>query len=490
MREEHLLRTNRLILIVHLVTTIFGFLGLGSQLAMASDMKPIQSIIPMIIIILSFVSSTIVYFRDKSDILYPKLVGCTFAVAYFFMLILGASGASFPYMIPFLLVFIFTLDFNCVIVPTVVFVISNVIRVIQSFAGAADFNDVIEICSVEIIITILITIVVIKGLSLLNQFIDESIDEVSNAADKNETIANKIISVAGDVADYTSTMASSLDIILDSTNRVNDSMDDISGGMDSTADAIVNQTVQTKEIQDVIDATHESADKVVNITRDTQSALAEGTKAIMNLFDQVDESINESTEMQRATAELQDKTDKVRGITNIILGISSQTNLLALNASIEASRAGESGRGFAVVADEIRNLAEQTRRETENITALIGELSENAHEVSRRVELSVESSNRENEIAKVASSKFDEITQKIAELSSEINEISQKINNLRDANNVIVDNVNTISAASEEISASTHEATEVSSNNLRLLAEFSNNMNALIKEVETLKSYI
>ena len=59
--------------------------------------------------------------------------------------------------------------------------------------------------------------------------------------------------------------------------------------------------------------------------------------------------------------------EKVNGLTDEILSISSQTNLLALNASIEAARAGEAGKGFAVVADEIRQLADSSRDTASNI---------------------------------------------------------------------------------------------------------------------------
>lgn len=54
--------------------------------------------------------------------------------------------------------------------------------------------------------------------------------------------------------------------------------------------------------------------------------------------------------------------------------ITGQTNLLALNASIEAARAGESGRGFSVVAEEIRILAENSKRASDSIEAVIAKV--------------------------------------------------------------------------------------------------------------------
>ena len=62
---------------------------------------------------------------------------------------------------------------------------------------------------------------------------------------------------------------------------------------------------------------------------------------------------------------------RIGEVVKLISDIAGQTNLLALNATIEAARAGEAGKGFAVVASEVKNLASQTARATEEISAQI-----------------------------------------------------------------------------------------------------------------------
>lgn len=71
---------------------------------------------------------------------------------------------------------------------------------------------------------------------------------------------------------------------------------------------------------------------------------------------------------------LGDQTARIDSITRAVSDIASQTNLLALNAAVEAARAGEHGRGFAVVAAEIRKLSDESRRSSERIHLLLGDI--------------------------------------------------------------------------------------------------------------------
>ena len=161
-----------------------------------------------------------------------------------------------------------------------------------------------------------------------------------------------------------------------------------------------------------------------------------------------------NSEVASSMRELQDRTSAVKSIADTIFSISSQTNLLALNASIESARAGEAGRGFAVVADEIRQLAEKTRQETENIANILEQLSENAQTAADAVERSVTAAGAQDEMIAQASESFGAMNQNVNELVTDIGEIDTMLNNLSKANNQIVENIMQLSATTEEVTAS------------------------------------
>jgi methyl-accepting chemotaxis protein len=99
--------------------------------------------------------------------------------------------------------------------------------------------------------------------------------------------------------------------------------------------------------------------------------LADGVARIRNARDQAVATSQNMTSLQQ-------RSQKIQVIADVIHEIATRTNLVALNAAIEAARAGERGRGFAVVAQEVRQLAQRTKEATGEIATMLREIHEGA----------------------------------------------------------------------------------------------------------------
>lgn len=487
-REMHLARTNQLLFLTHAIATLFGVIGLTSQLTM-SGLAPMLSIIPLTATLLVFAGSIAMFLRFKKTLIYAQYVGISYGVVYILMLLLAANSSTFPYMIPFLMLIMMTLDKKLTRITSIVFLAANIVRAVITVTNAAAVTDVIEPVMIEMIISILSFVAVTRGCALLNQFFEESMLSVTSASDYSTSVNQKLLDVANNVELSAEVMAESIEQLAEATKTVNNSMEYMSRGMESTADAIQEQTKQTADIQDIITDTHNQAAEMVRLTEQTKEALGAGTEAMDKLFQYVQETIRDGSEMQKSAEQLKTKSEEVRGITDIILGISSQTNLLALNASIEAARAGDRGRGFTVVAEEIRGLSEQTRQETETISSLLDELVKETQNVTEKVENSVRLSNEEAAVAGEASSRFDEITSSVDRLTGNVDSVNGQMEHLMQSNNAIVDSVGTLSATSEQISASSQEACKASEKNVALVADFGQAMEEIMREIAQLQEY-
>ena len=140
------------------------------------------------------------------------------------------------------------------------------------------------------------------------------------------------------------------------------------------ASAMEQMTVSSREVGQHAAQAAEAADSALNLAQHGRQVVAQTRETISQLAD-------EMVETMQAVSQLEQETQQIGSVLDVIRGVAEQTNLLALNAAIEAARAGEQGRGFAVVADEVRTLATRTHSSTDEIRQMIQRLQEGAGRV-------------------------------------------------------------------------------------------------------------
>ncbi|WP_009632239.1 methyl-accepting chemotaxis protein [Synechocystis sp. PCC 7509] len=137
----------------------------------------------------------------------------------------------------------------------------------------------------------------------------------------------------------------------------------------------VNQTTTTmdelgassRQSAEQAEASAAGASQALNLAEGGTQAVQQTLKGMTTLKEQVNEIAN-------AIIRLSEQTSQIGLVSSLVGDLANQTNMLALNAAVEAARAGEHGKGFGVVATEIRKLADQSKKSSEKINTLVGDI--------------------------------------------------------------------------------------------------------------------
>lgn len=175
--------------------------------------------------------------------------------------------------------------------------------------------------------------------------------------------------------------------------------------------------------QSVLDEV-QSANLAAEAANHSNNIAKQGQQTVATTVQNIEQLAVHLQQASATIAQLEQDSNQVGAVLEVIKGIAEQTNLLALNAAIEAARAGEQGRGFAVVADEVRTLASRTQKSTEQIQRTIEQLQSAAREAVQKMKLSSEQADLSVQSANQAGHSLQEITGSIAQICAMNQEIA------------------------------------------------------------------
>ena len=196
---------------------------------------------------------------------------------------------------------------------------------------------------------------------------------------EKDVLGNAFAQMVGNLRQLTNQMHQATENISHATLNISSATSEQAATVNEQAASVAETTATVEEVRQTAEQSAERAQVVSEMAANTMGVAENGLKAVRKS----EEGMFSLKEQVRNIAEtilsLSEQTQQIGEIIASVNDISDQSHLLALNAAMEAARAGEAGRGFAVVAGEVRNLAEQSRQATAQISGILSEIQKSAN---------------------------------------------------------------------------------------------------------------
>ena len=271
--------------------------------------------------------------------------------------------------------------------------------------------------------------------------------------------------------------------IRDGVTQIASAAEELSAVTEQTSAGANNQKVETDQ---VATAMHEMATTVQEVARNAEHASAAATDAdrqaragddvVTQAIAQIEKLADEVARSTDAMAQLQQESQKIGSVMDVIKSVAEQTNLLALNAAIEAARAGEAGRGFAVVADEVRGLAQRTQKSTEEIEVLVAGLQNGTQQVANVMLGSRSLTDSSVELTRKAGTSLESITRVVSDIQS----MNQQIAAAAEQQSAVAEEISRSILSVRDVSEQTASASEETAASSVELARLGNQLQMMV----------
>ena len=256
-------------------------------------------------------------------------------------------------------------------------------------------------------------------------------DEIGDLMRGLQAMQKRLLEIVSQISGTTTRLSTAVDEMSVVTRQTSNNIQQQQQETTQVATAMNEMTATVQEVAKSIANTAQAANEAHNETSSGSKVVGQAIEAIGQLANQIETASN-------VIHQVEEDSDSISAVLDVIRSIAEQTNLLALNAAIEAARAGEQGRGFAVVADEVRTLASRTQKSTEEINQMIDKLQSGSREAVKVMGESQEQAQSAVEQASAAGTslaaiahtveQINDMSTQIASAAEEQSSVSEEIN--------------------------------------------------------------
>ncbi|WP_447791632.1 methyl-accepting chemotaxis protein [Pseudomonas farris] len=271
--------------------------------------------------------------------------------------------------------------------------------------------------------------------------------------------------------------------VRDGVTQIASAAEELSAVTKQTSVGVNSQKVETDQ---VATAMHEMTATVQEVARNAEQAsqaaaaaddeAREGDKVVAEAIVQIERLALEVARSTEAMKGLQQESDKIGSVMDVIKAVAEQTNLLALNAAIEAARAGDAGRGFAVVADEVRGLAQRTQKSTEEIEDLVAGLQSGTEQVTHVMNNSRSLTDSSVALTRKAGMSLANITRTVSNIQS----MNQQIAAAAEQQSAVADEISRSIISVRDVSEQTAAASDETAASSVELARLGNQLQMMV----------
>jgi methyl-accepting chemotaxis protein len=339
------------------------------------------------------------------------------------------------------------------------------------------------------------------------QGVNSNVEQLATSAYETSSAIVEMEASIVEVAGHMDELGKSIDTTSMSVQQVAVNTDQVVKAVQNLQIATDGSLTHLQQLTTSVQEVKGNAEHSHTLSEDSSQEATKGMTAVRETMEAMHEIATSFDQIQGSVTRLNEKSQAIDEILQVIGEVVEQTSMLSLNAAIIAAQAGEQGKAFSVVADEVSNLAARTHRSTREIADLIravqGETAaavEAVAEGSDKVRRGVQRSDVAGDILRQISQKAQHSTERVREIVDatkrqsgdlervdhaihEVKEIVEQINHSAIDQHRSTTNIASAIAVIRPLGLEVRRSTEEQRKGSRMITNAMNRMTEMIREI-------